>query len=53
MGLVREVAVAAAQLVQAGDEAQVAQAQAVLKDARRALYRILAEDSPAEPPREA
>ena len=53
MGLVREVAVAAAQLVQAGDEAQVAQAQAVLKDARRALYRILAEDSPAEPPQEA
>src|SRR3954452_23245973 len=48
MRLVREVAMAAAQLTQAGDDAQIAQAQDVLKDARRALYRILAEDSPGD-----
>jgi DNA-binding PadR family transcriptional regulator len=46
MELVREVAMAATQIVKAGDEAQVAQAQEVLRNARRSLYRILAEDSP-------
>jgi DNA-binding PadR family transcriptional regulator len=48
MQLVRAVAMAAAQIVQAGDDAQVAQAQEVLRDARRSLYRILAEDPPGE-----
>jgi hypothetical protein len=48
MQLVRAVAMAAAQIVQAGDDAQVAQAQEVLRDARRSLYRILAEDPPGD-----
>jgi DNA-binding PadR family transcriptional regulator len=43
MQLVREVAMAASQLVRAGDEAQVARAQDALREARRALYLILAE----------
>ena len=42
--LVRELGMAAAQIAQAGDEAQVARAQEVLRNARRSLYRILAED---------
>jgi DNA-binding PadR family transcriptional regulator len=48
MQLVRAVAMAAAQILQAGDDAQVAQAREVLRDARRSLYRILAEDPPAD-----
>lgn len=40
----RQVAVAAMQVVHAGDEAQVARAGEILVDARRALYRILAEE---------
>jgi DNA-binding PadR family transcriptional regulator len=47
--LAREVGMAAAQLVHAGDDAQLAQAQDVLRETRRSLYRILAEDSPADP----
>ena len=43
MRLVRDVAQASAQVVHSGDEAQVAQAQEVLSDARRSLYRILAQ----------
>jgi hypothetical protein len=39
---------AAMQVAQAGDEAQTAEARKVLEDARRALYRILAGDEPAE-----
>ena len=46
--LIREVAMAAAQVVETGDEAQVAQAREVLASARRSLYRILAEDPPTE-----
>ena len=48
MQLVSEVAMAATQIVRAGDAAQVSQAQDVLREARRSLYRILAEDSPEE-----
>jgi DNA-binding PadR family transcriptional regulator len=44
MQLIRELAMAATQIVRAGDDAQVAQAQEVLRNARRSLYRILAED---------
>jgi DNA-binding PadR family transcriptional regulator len=44
MKLVREVAIAATQVVKAGDEGQVERAQEVLSGARRSLYRILAED---------
>jgi DNA-binding PadR family transcriptional regulator len=46
--LIRQVAVAATQIIQTGTEAQVAEAESVLKDARRALYRILAEDEPSD-----
>ena len=45
--LVREIGMAATQLVHAGDDTQVAQAQDVLRQARRSLYRILAEDPPS------
>ena len=44
MHLVREVAMAATQIVRAGDDAQTAEAQEVLRSARRQLYRILAGD---------
>src|SRR4051812_44771402 len=43
MHLVRQVAMAAAQIVHAGTDAQADEAAGVLKDARRRLYRILAE----------
>ena len=48
--LIRQLAMAMSQVVQAGSEAQVAEAAKVLKDARRALYEILAADD--EPPTE-
>ena len=44
--LVGQVMGAARQVVHAGEAAQIAQAKDVLRDARRKLYRILAEDSP-------
>jgi DNA-binding PadR family transcriptional regulator len=44
MKLVRELASAAAQVVQAGDEQQLARAQELLRETRRGLYRILAEE---------
>jgi DNA-binding PadR family transcriptional regulator len=50
MRLVHEIGMAAAQLVHAGDDAQLDQAQGVLREARRALYRILAEDPPSGGP---
>ncbi len=40
---------AARQVLHAGEPAQIAQAKDVLRDARRKLYRILAEDSPETP----
>jgi DNA-binding PadR family transcriptional regulator len=47
--LVGQVAMAAIQVVRVGTEAQVAQAQKALTDARRKLYAILAaEDEPAD-----
>lgn len=49
MRLIRDLASAAAQLVRAGDEAQVAQAAEVLRESKRSLYRILAEDAAGEP----
>jgi DNA-binding PadR family transcriptional regulator len=42
--LIPEIARAAAHVMQSGNEAQVAQAIDTLKDARRKLYRILAEE---------
>ena len=48
--LMMGVGMAMMQVLQAGDEAQTAEARKVLEDARRALYRILAGD---EPPAEA
>ena len=44
--LVGQVMGAARQVLHAGESAQIAQAKDVLRDARRKLYRILAEDSP-------
>src|SRR5919198_4265275 len=46
--LMVQLGVAAMQVAQAGDEAQTAEARQVLEEARRALYRILAGDAPAE-----
>ncbi|HWF40879.1 MAG TPA: hypothetical protein VN683_02235, partial [Acidothermaceae bacterium] len=37
------------QVATAGTHDQVAQAEKVLTDARRAMYRLLAEDEPTEP----
>jgi DNA-binding PadR family transcriptional regulator len=44
--LVTKLAGAAVQVLQAGSAAQVAEARQILTDARRSLYRILAEDGP-------
>jgi len=46
--LVRQVHLAAFQVVSAGSDAQLGQARKVLAQARRALYRILAEDDGPE-----
>ena len=45
--LVHQIAMAAGQVVQAGDEAQIGRARDTLADTRRRLYRILAEDDDA------
>jgi DNA-binding PadR family transcriptional regulator len=47
-GLLWQLGSAAMQVATAGTEPQVEQAREILKDGRRALYRILAEDEPAE-----
>lgn len=47
--LVGQIGAAALQVLQAGDEAQVAQAREVLAQTRRSLYRILAGDEPGGP----
>ncbi|HET6172287.1 MAG TPA: PadR family transcriptional regulator [Gaiellales bacterium] len=47
--LVGQVVNAARQVLHAGEAAQIAQAKDVLRDARRKLYRILAEDTPETP----
>jgi DNA-binding PadR family transcriptional regulator len=46
--LVHQVHLAAGQVISAGTDEQVSQARKVLTQARRALYRILAEDEPTE-----
>jgi DNA-binding PadR family transcriptional regulator len=46
--LVPGIAQAVWQVAQVGDDAQWSKAAEVLEDARRALYRILAEDEPAQ-----
>jgi DNA-binding PadR family transcriptional regulator len=46
--LMMQLGMASMQVAQAGDEAQTAEARKVLEEARRALYRILAGDKPAE-----
>jgi hypothetical protein len=46
--LMMQLGMASMQVAQAGDEAQTAEAREVLEEARRALYRILAGDKPAE-----
>ena len=48
MGAMRQIGMALFQLTHTGTEAQQAQAKEVLADARRALYRILAEDGNGE-----
>jgi len=48
MSLVRQLAAAAMQVSHAGTSDQIAEASKVLRDARRALYRILAEDVPED-----
>jgi DNA-binding PadR family transcriptional regulator len=45
MSLSQQIHLAAVQVAQAGDDEQVARAAETLTEARRALYRILAEDS--------
>jgi DNA-binding PadR family transcriptional regulator len=44
MGMIRHIGAAAAQVAHSGNPAQIAEAQKVMRNARRALYRILAED---------
>jgi DNA-binding PadR family transcriptional regulator len=45
-GLIGQLAAAAIQVSQAGSDAQVEQARKVLVDARKALYRLLADEGP-------
>jgi DNA-binding PadR family transcriptional regulator len=45
-GTTRQVAAAVRQVMEAGTDAQVAEAASVLADARRRIYKILAEDEP-------
>jgi len=47
-GLLEQLGAATVQVARAGDEKQVEQASRVLIDARRALYRLLAEDDASE-----
>jgi hypothetical protein len=42
----RQTGMASFQILHAGDSAQIAAAEKVLAEARKALYRILAEDAP-------
>jgi DNA-binding PadR family transcriptional regulator len=48
-GLIGQLIAATLQVATAGSHDQVAQAEKVLTDARRAIYRLLAEDEPKEP----
>ena len=49
-GLLSQIAAATYQLSVAADEAQVARAKELLAETRRGLYRILADDDPADKP---
>jgi DNA-binding PadR family transcriptional regulator len=51
-GLLSQIAAATYQLSVAADEAQVARAKELLAETRRGLYRILADDDPADQPKE-
>ena len=44
----RDVALAFSQVMRAGSPSQIAEASKILADARRSLYRILADGEPAE-----
>jgi DNA-binding PadR family transcriptional regulator len=46
--LIREVALASSQVLRAGSPSQIAEASKVLTEARRSLYRILADGEPVE-----
>jgi DNA-binding PadR family transcriptional regulator len=48
MGLSRQLAAAAMQVIQAGDAQQIAKAKKILAATRRSLYEILAEGSPED-----
>ncbi len=48
MALVRQLAAAAMQVSHAGTPQQIEEAGKILREARRALYRILAEDAPED-----
>jgi DNA-binding PadR family transcriptional regulator len=48
-GEIKRVAIAAAQIGHMGDPRQVAEARRLLGEARRRLYKLLAEDGPDEP----
>jgi DNA-binding PadR family transcriptional regulator len=48
MAQMKQIGIAAMQVARAGNAAQVAQAEKVLAETRRSLYRILAEDVPEE-----
>ena len=50
-GLLSQIAAATYQLSVAADEAQVARAKELLAETRRGLYRILADDDPADQPK--
>jgi DNA-binding PadR family transcriptional regulator len=52
-GVARQVGMAIFQIAQAGTAEQIAAAREVLTNARRALYGILAEDDPTDPPQTA
>jgi DNA-binding PadR family transcriptional regulator len=48
MGAMRQIGMALFQIAHSGSEAQVKEARQVLDEARRALYRILADEPPAD-----
>ena len=51
-GLLAQIAAATYQVAAAADEAQVAKAKELLAETRRGLYRILADDDPADQPKD-
>jgi len=51
-GLLAQIGAATYQLAAAADEAQVARAKELLAETRRGLYRILADDDPADRPKD-